>query len=174
MFTTNQFPAAPVLVSRTNLAASLRSGGNTSLDLPEGVRPGSPDDPDTGRYGYAEAVISTSGSANAATGMDGDDAISSRSRWPRRCGLGVDPLKVLCLSTGMIGTRLPVDRVKAGIDAVAGDARDDRRRAAGGGRGAAHDRLGDQGRDHVVRDARMPTASGPCTCGCPAWPRASG
>ena len=119
VFTTNQFPAAPVLVSRTNLAASLRSGGNTSLDLPEGVRPGSPDDPDTGRYGYAEAVISTSGSANAATGMDGMmDQLSISMATAMR--LGVDPLKVLCLSTGIIGTRLPVDRVKAGIDAVAG------------------------------------------------------
>jgi len=118
VFTTNQFPAAPVLVSRTNLAASLRSGGNTSLDLPPGVRPGSPDDPDGGRYGYVEAVISTSGSANAATGMDGlmDQLSISMAT---AITLGVDPLKVLCLSTGIIGTRLPVDRVKAGISAVA-------------------------------------------------------
>jgi len=50
-FTTNRMPAAPVLLDQRHLAAT--SG-----------------DP-AGRMGYADAFLSTSGSANAATGADG-------------------------------------------------------------------------------------------------------
>ena len=117
VFTTNAFPAAPVLLSRTNLAASLRSG-HGATDLPGGIRPGSPDDPDSGRYGYAEAVISTSGSANAATGLDGlTDQVAIAQAVAFR--FGTDPLRVLCLSTGLIGTRLPVPKVIEGLDRLA-------------------------------------------------------
>src|SRR5512146_2902661 len=51
VFTPNRFAAAPVRLSRANLQAT--GGGPAAA-------------------GYARAVISTSGSANAATGPDGD------------------------------------------------------------------------------------------------------
>ena len=117
VFTTNGFPAAPVLVSRTNLAASLRSRGETPA-LPDGTRPGSADDPDSGRYGWADAVVSTSGCANAATGLAGiTDQLAIAQTVAAR--LDVDPLRVLCLSTGLIGTRLPVDRVTTALERLA-------------------------------------------------------
>src|SRR4029453_17999540 len=52
VFTPNAFAAAPVKLSRANLAATSR-------------------DP-RGGFGYASALISTSGCANAATGAAGD------------------------------------------------------------------------------------------------------
>jgi len=51
VFTPNAFAAAPVKLSRANLAATS----------------GEP----LGGYGYANVIVSTSGSANAATGADG-------------------------------------------------------------------------------------------------------
>jgi glutamate N-acetyltransferase / amino-acid N-acetyltransferase len=94
VFTPNTFAAAPVRLSRAHLAAS--SG-----------------DP-RGGFGWAEAVISTSGSANAATGPAGDDdqvAIAAL------LAEAVDTVitQTLHLSTGIIGTRLPLDKVGAGI-----------------------------------------------------------
>jgi glutamate N-acetyltransferase/amino-acid N-acetyltransferase len=94
VFTPNTFAAAPVRLSRAHLAAS--SG-----------------DP-RGGFGWAEAVISTSGSANAATGAAGDDdqvAIAAL------LAEAVDTVitQTLHLSTGIIGTRLPLDKVGAGI-----------------------------------------------------------
>lgn len=90
VFTPNAFAAAPVRRSRAVLAAS---------------------------EGWVRAVVSTSGSANAATGRAGDED-------QRRVGeivgaaLGVAPDAVLHLSTGIIGTRLPMDRVEAGVAAL--------------------------------------------------------
>jgi glutamate N-acetyltransferase/amino-acid N-acetyltransferase len=117
VFTTNTFAAAPVLVSRTNLAVSARTGP-TAPELPADARPGSPDDPDSGRYGFAEAIVSTSGCAYAATGLAGltDQLTVSQAV---AATFGTDPLKVLCLSTGLIGTRLPVDLVRAGLTRLA-------------------------------------------------------
>jgi glutamate N-acetyltransferase/amino-acid N-acetyltransferase len=96
VFTPNAFAAAPVKQSQANLAA-------TSGD------PG-------GRHGWAEVVISTSGSANAATGHAGD---ADQAEIGRIVGTatGVAFERVLHLSTGVIGTRLPLDRVAAGIEA---------------------------------------------------------
>ena len=94
VFTPNTFAAAPVRLSRAHLAAT--SG-----------------DP-RGGFGWAEAVISTSGSANAATGAAGDDdqiAIAAL------LAEAVDTVitQTLHLSTGIIGTRLPLEVVAAGI-----------------------------------------------------------
>ena len=94
VFTPNTFAAAPVRLSKAHLAAT--SG-----------------DP-RGGFGWAEAVISTSGSANAATGPAGDDdqvAIGAL------LAEAVDTVlaQTLHLSTGIIGTRLPLDIVGAGI-----------------------------------------------------------
>jgi len=98
VFTPNAFAAAPVRRSRQNLAA-------TSDDA-------------RGGFGFAAAVVSTSGCANAATGAAGDadqDAVGGFVS----DALGIDETKILHLSTGVIGTRLPLDKVAAGIAALA-------------------------------------------------------
>ncbi len=94
VFTPNAFVAAPVRHSQQNLAA-------TSGD------PG-------GRHGWAEVIVSTSGSANAATGAAGDADQADIGRIVASAtGVAVD--RVLHLSTGVIGTRLPLDRVAVGV-----------------------------------------------------------
>ncbi len=117
VFTTNAFPAAPVLLSRANLAASRVSGleGATTLASAEDVEVL---DPAEGAFGWADAIVSTSGSANAATGLAGlGDQVAISQAVAER--LSVDALHVLCLSTGVIGVRLPVERVVAAIDDLA-------------------------------------------------------
>ncbi|HEY5433731.1 MAG TPA: bifunctional ornithine acetyltransferase/N-acetylglutamate synthase [Candidatus Limnocylindrales bacterium] len=97
VFTPNRFAAAPVQLSRANLRAT----GGSELAA-----------------GYAHAVIATSGSANAATGPAGDADQAAIGR-AVAAALGIDPIQVLHLSTGVIGTRLPVDKVTATIARVA-------------------------------------------------------
>jgi glutamate N-acetyltransferase/amino-acid N-acetyltransferase len=98
VFTPNAFAAAPVRLSRANLAAT--------------------SDDERGGFGFASAVVSTSGSANAATGAAGD-ADQQRVGGIVATALGIDPTRVLHLSTGIIGTRLPLDRVESGVAALA-------------------------------------------------------
>lgn len=96
-FTPNRFVAAPVIVTRRNLQRG----------CPEGA----------GSFGYAAAVISTSGSANAATGEQGErdqEAIGAAVA----AALGMRPEHVLALSTGVIGSRLPVDLVREAVARV--------------------------------------------------------
>ena len=90
VFTTNQVVAAPVQASRANLA----------ITRPEGRGGG------TDHFGRAQAIVATSGCANAATGLAGlgDQAAIAHAA---AVHLGVDPHGVLSLSTGVIGTRLP-------------------------------------------------------------------
>ena len=96
-FTPNAFAAAPVRLSRAHLAAT----------APEGA----------GRYGWAEAIISTSGSANAATGAAGDaDQLRVAELLAAATGTNVE--RTLLLSTGVIGTRLPLDLIEPGIAAL--------------------------------------------------------
>ena len=97
VFTPNTFAAAPVRQSRANLAAS--SG-----------------DP-RGGFGWATAVVSTSGSANAATGAAGSADQVEVGRLVANA-FDVMPDRVLHLSTGVIGTRLPLDKVAAGLEAL--------------------------------------------------------
>ena len=94
VFTPNAFAAAPVKLSRTNLVATSR-------------------DP-RGGFGYASAVISTSGCANAATGAAGDADQAQVGAFVSST-LGIEAARVLHLSTGIIGTRLPLDVVRAGV-----------------------------------------------------------
>ncbi len=92
-FTTNRVQAAPVRLSRSNLVAS---------------------------GGRAAAVIATSGCANAATGRagEGDQVLLAEGL---AAALGVTPELTLALSTGLIGSRLPVERIQASLrDLVAG------------------------------------------------------
>jgi glutamate N-acetyltransferase/amino-acid N-acetyltransferase len=97
VFTPNTFAAAPVRLSKAHLAAT--SG-----------------DP-RGGFGWAEAVISTSGSANAATGAAGD-ADQAEVAAMLAAATGVAEERTLHLSTGIIGTRLPLDKVEAGLAAL--------------------------------------------------------
>ena len=94
VFTPNTFAAAPVRLSKAHLAA-------TSGDA-------------RGGFGWAEAIISTSGSANAATGAAGDaDQVEVAEMLASATGVSVE--RTLLLSTGIIGTRLPLDKVRAGL-----------------------------------------------------------
>jgi glutamate N-acetyltransferase / amino-acid N-acetyltransferase len=85
MFTANRMAAAPVVVSREH------------LELAE-----------------PQAVVANSGNANAATGQRGElDARATAAQTARL--LGLDAEEVLVLSTGVIGARLPLDRILAGL-----------------------------------------------------------
>ncbi len=97
-FTRNQVVAAPITVSRANLAATEPGSG--------------------GRFGWAAAVLATSGCANAATAAAGE-ADQRAVCEAAAAALAVDPHSILALSTGLIGSRLPVDKVRAGIAELA-------------------------------------------------------
>jgi glutamate N-acetyltransferase / amino-acid N-acetyltransferase len=85
VFTTNCFKAAPVL-----------------LDM-ERIRAGS-----------AQAVIANSGYANAATGPDGfQDALAVSIAASTELGIADD--LILVASTGVIGQRIPVPKIRSGI-----------------------------------------------------------
>jgi glutamate N-acetyltransferase/amino-acid N-acetyltransferase len=89
-FTTNRLPAAPVRMNREHLAAT----------EPESA----------GRYGWTSALMVTSGCANAATGAPGLDD-QRRLAAALAAATGTSTEQVLAMSTGLIGTRLPVDRI---------------------------------------------------------------
>jgi glutamate N-acetyltransferase/amino-acid N-acetyltransferase len=85
MFTTNRARAAPVKVSAEHLELA-----------------------------QPQAVVINSGVANAATGVRGElDARATAAEAARL--LDVDVEEVLVLSTGVIGARLPLERVLAGL-----------------------------------------------------------
>ncbi|HEY7937959.1 MAG TPA: bifunctional ornithine acetyltransferase/N-acetylglutamate synthase [Candidatus Limnocylindrales bacterium] len=94
VFTQHPFAAAPVALSRAHLRASAGEG--------------------TGGYGWAEAIIATSGCANAATGAPG---LADQEEVGRllAAAAGLAAERTLHLSTGIIGTRLPIDRIAAGL-----------------------------------------------------------
>ena len=96
VFTRNAFAAAPVRLTRAHLA---QTGG----DGPAGS-------------GWADAILSTSGSANAATGAPGD-ADQLHLAGSLAAALGTAVGRTLAFSTGVIGTRLPVDLVAEAIAA---------------------------------------------------------
>jgi len=97
VFTPNAFAAAPVRLSKAHLAATEPAGG--------------------GGFGWATAIISTSGCANAATGAAGD-ADQAEVAEMLAAALATSTDETLLLSTGIIGTRLPLDRVRDGIAVV--------------------------------------------------------
>ena len=98
VYTPNAFVAAPVRLSQAHLRQTSATG--------------------RGSYGLAEAVISTSGCANAATGVAGDEDQAEVAALLAG-SLGIAAERTLLLSTGVIGTRLPLDRVAAGIESLA-------------------------------------------------------
>ncbi|MFO1539450.1 MAG: bifunctional ornithine acetyltransferase/N-acetylglutamate synthase [Chloroflexota bacterium] len=99
-FTTNRFASAPVLLSREHLAATEPDGG--------------------GGYGSVAALLSTSGCANAATGSAGladqRDLAAALA-----VSLGTTADRTLAVSTGLIGTRLPVEKVAPAIARLVAD-----------------------------------------------------
>jgi glutamate N-acetyltransferase/amino-acid N-acetyltransferase len=85
VFTTNRFPAAPVLWSRQVLQG-----------------------------GRLRAVVLNSGGANACTGPEGfQDAHATAEHAAKELGLG--GIDVAVASTGLIGVRLPMDELLAGV-----------------------------------------------------------
>jgi len=83
VFTRNAFKAAPVLLDQERI-----------------------------KSGTAQAILVNSGNANAATGTQGyQDAVSMArfASW----GLGISEEHVLVASTGVIGHRLPIDKIEA-------------------------------------------------------------
>ena len=101
LWTTNRVQAAPVVVSRRHL----------ELAAPQ-------------------AVVVNAGVANAATGPAGEDDARATAAHVAAL-LGIAPEQVLVLSTGVIGPRLPMDRLLGGVDEAAAAL------SPGGGRAAA-------------------------------------
>jgi glutamate N-acetyltransferase/amino-acid N-acetyltransferase len=89
LWTANRVQAAPVLVSRRHL---------------ERAQP--------------QAVVVNAGVANAATGPDGE-ADAEATAVAVAAALDLDAESVVVLSTGVIGVRLPLSRVLAGVSAAA-------------------------------------------------------
>jgi glutamate N-acetyltransferase/amino-acid N-acetyltransferase len=88
VFTTNRFPAAPVLWSRQVLAGE-----------------------------RARAIVLNSGGANACTGAEGfQDTHATAEHAAGELGLGA--IDIAVASTGLIGVRLPMDKLTAGVSAA--------------------------------------------------------
>lgn len=86
VYTTNQFQAAPLKVTRESI----------------------------GRDGRLQAMLVNSGNANACTGKQGEaDAYEMRALMAKT--LGVEEHHVGVTSTGVIGEPLPMEKVRAGI-----------------------------------------------------------
>ncbi len=92
VYTTNTLPAAPIRLSQSHLAT-------------------------TG--GQASAILATSGCANAATGPEGDEDQAALASM-LGTALGIPSELTLALSTGMIGTRLPVASLDGPISELVG------------------------------------------------------
>ena len=91
VFTVNRAQAAPVIISRRNLAAAA---------------------------GHTRAVVVNSGCANACTGSDGmrhAEAMAARTATTLGCAIS----EVLVASTGVIGVKLDMDKVAQGISSAA-------------------------------------------------------
>ena len=92
VFTSNRFPAAPILWSRQTLAD-----------------------------GTARAVIVNSGGANACTGpqgfADSHEMAERTAEALQATGLDIGAGDVAVCSTGLIGELLPMDNIRTGIDA---------------------------------------------------------
>jgi glutamate N-acetyltransferase/amino-acid N-acetyltransferase len=93
IFTTNLIQAAPVRMSRRHLEQTA---------------------------GRVRALIVTSGCANAATGPAGDEDQAAIAE-ALATTFGIEVVETVAASTGLIGTRLPVDRVRDGLTLLAAE-----------------------------------------------------
>ena len=91
VFTTNLAKAAPVLLSQAHLE---RSGGR------------------------ARAMVINSGCANACTGADGVAHAKLMAEFASQA-VGCDPSEVLVASTGVIGVKLDIEKVRRGVSDAA-------------------------------------------------------
>ena len=112
VFTRNAVVAAPIRLSRAHLNATEIGGG--------------------GRFGWADAVVATAGSANAATGAEGD-ADQVELSGAVAASLHTKPERTLALSTGIIGVRLPMPQVQRRPGPARAAAGGNGCRAGGGG-----------------------------------------
>jgi glutamate N-acetyltransferase/amino-acid N-acetyltransferase len=88
VFTTNQIKAAPVILSQRHISK-----------------------------GQAQAIVVSSGYANACTGRQGPiDALAMANLTAAK--LGITPAKVLVAGTGVIGVPLPMDKIRAAIPKI--------------------------------------------------------
>ncbi|MFL6179100.1 MAG: bifunctional ornithine acetyltransferase/N-acetylglutamate synthase, partial [Actinomycetes bacterium] len=76
------------------------------------------------RDGDIRAVVLNSGSANACTGAGGVVDTESTATLAGKL-LDCEPEKIAVCSTGLIGARLPMDRLLAGVRAAASDLSED-------------------------------------------------
>ena len=67
--------------------------------------------------GRARAVIVNAGNANVFRGAEGDAAVRAEAE-AVAAALGCAPREVFVASTGVIGARLPVEKIVAGVDAL--------------------------------------------------------
>ncbi|MBI4300406.1 MAG: bifunctional glutamate N-acetyltransferase/amino-acid acetyltransferase ArgJ [Chloroflexi bacterium] len=67
--------------------------------------------------GRAQAIVANSGCANACTGPEGEEEARKMAAIAAH-KLGLASVDVLVASTGVIGVRLPMDRLSSGIEAV--------------------------------------------------------
>ncbi len=88
LFTKNLVKAAPVLVSRERVAS-----------------------------GKAQALVANSGCANACTGPEGEEDARAMAKLASS-NLGISDGMVLVASTGVIGQKLPMDRIASGLRKV--------------------------------------------------------
>jgi glutamate N-acetyltransferase/amino-acid N-acetyltransferase len=95
VFTRNHFPGAPVILGRETI-----------------------------RTGRLRAVVVNSKVSNVATGARGvEDA--RRMAAAAAAAIGSSPDRVLVSSTGVIGVRLPIEKIEAGLGGIAEDLQDD-------------------------------------------------
>src|SRR3989337_1131763 len=95
MFTTNSFKAAPVLVDMERI-----------------------------KSGMIQAIVTNSGNANAATGEEGYGDALAMSR-AASDGLHIKDELVLVASTGIIGQRLPAQKIAGGMNSLIAGLRPD-------------------------------------------------
>jgi glutamate N-acetyltransferase/amino-acid N-acetyltransferase len=93
MFTQNRFPGAPVIVGREHIAD-----------------------------GFIQALVVNSKNANVATGQQGIDDATEMCRLVAG-ELDIDYRDVLPFSTGVIGRRLPMHKIRAGLKGIRNELR---------------------------------------------------
>jgi glutamate N-acetyltransferase/amino-acid N-acetyltransferase len=79
-------------------------------------------------------VAINSGCANACTGEQGDADARQMADWAAEA-CGARPEQALVMSTGVIGAMMPMDKIRAGIQAAAGQLGDDERSLENAARG---------------------------------------
>jgi glutamate N-acetyltransferase/amino-acid N-acetyltransferase len=79
-------------------------------------------------------VSINSGVANACTGVQGDDDARQMAAWAAEA-CGARPEQALVMSTGVIGSMLPMDKIHAGIQAAARELGDDEQALENAARG---------------------------------------